>query len=265
MKTAPFRLLRCIMPGVHGVEAQSAHSFPRHTHDQFGIGLIRTGAQKSMSGRGIVEAGPGMMITVNPGEVHDGMPIGEAGRRWSMLYFDPAILVGLVDDISASNGDFEFHQPVLNRPDMGRRFEQLFQHMVAEHTGNRLAAEEAALLLLDLMVPAQRGEPAATPGIKRALAMIDDAPAEEISLADLAALTGASRFQTVRAFARATGLTPHAYLVQRRVSLARRLIAQGMPLAEAAAGSGFFDQSHMNRHFARILGITPGAYAAALQ
>ena len=95
--------------------------------------------------------------------------------------------------------------------------------------------------------------------------MIDDAPAEEISLADLAALTGASRFQTVRAFARATGLTPHAYLVQRRVSLARRLIAQGMPLAVAAAESGFFDQSHMNRHFARILGITPGAYAAALQ
>ena len=52
--------------------ADSAHAFGRQTHDQFGIGLIERGAQKSASGRGIVEAGAGDMITVNPGEVHDG-------------------------------------------------------------------------------------------------------------------------------------------------------------------------------------------------
>ena len=96
MKTNAFRALKCAMPGVHGVEASSTHSFPRHTHDQFGIGLIRSGAQKSMSGRGMVEAGPGMVITVNPGEVHDGLPIGKAGRRWTMLYFDPEALQEIV-------------------------------------------------------------------------------------------------------------------------------------------------------------------------
>jgi AraC-like DNA-binding protein len=265
MKSAPFRMLKCTMPGVQAVEAQSAHSFPRHSHDQFGIGIIRAGAQKSMSGRGMVEAGPGMIITVNPGEVHDGMPIGEAGRRWSMLYFDPHVVRGFFHDLDGRGGDFEFHDPVLDRRDVAVRFERLFCHLTAGHSADVLAAEEAVTLLLDVMLPASRRPSAVVPEIDRARAMIDAAPAAAVSLDDLADLVGASRFQTIRAFARATGLTPHAYVTQRRVALARKLIAEGRALAEAAAESGFFDQSHMNRHFSRIFGVTPGAYAAALQ
>lgn len=67
----------------------------------------------------------------------------------------------------------------------------------------------------------------------------------------------------LRGFVRATGLTPHAYLMQRRIGLARRLIARGLPLAEAAAASGFADQSHMTRAFGRAYGLSPGAYARA--
>jgi AraC-like DNA-binding protein len=265
MKAGPFQVLKCSMPGVHGVEAHSAHSFPRHTHDQFGIGIIRSGAQKSLSGRGMVEAGPGMMITVNPGEVHDGAPIGEGGRRWSMLYFDPAAMREFADGLDPAGGDFEFRHPVLDRPDMVPRFEQLFLSLTGGDA-DPLAAEEAALLLFSLMVPVPpRDGRRPAPAVGRAQAMIDDDPTEAVSLVDLAAVIGASRFQTVRAFAHATGLTPHAYLVQRRVALARRLITEGMPLAEAATECGFFDQSHMNRHFTRIYGITPGAYALALR
>ena len=73
--------------------------------------------------------------------------------------------------------------------------------------------------------------------------------------------SGLSRFQLVRAFSRATGLTPHAYLVQARVHLARRLIGGKMPLAEVAAASGFADQSHMTRAFTARYGLAPGVYA----
>lgn len=74
-----FIMRRAAMAGVEAVEAATRHAFPRHTHQQFGIGVIHQGAQKSASGRGMVEAGPGDVITVNPNEVHDGSPIGEAG------------------------------------------------------------------------------------------------------------------------------------------------------------------------------------------
>jgi len=96
MKKGRFTTLRCEMTGVHAVSADTSFSFGRHTHDQFGIGLIDRGAQVSMSGRGIVEARVGDIITVNPGEVHDGSPLGTESRSWRMLYFEPEVLSGVI-------------------------------------------------------------------------------------------------------------------------------------------------------------------------
>jgi AraC-like DNA-binding protein len=80
----------------------------------------------------------------------------------------------------------------------------------------------------------------------------------------LAALSGVSRFQLLRGFAREIGITPHAYLVQRRVLLARRFLADGQTPAQAAVRAGFADQSHMTRAFVRQLGVTPSRYRAAV-
>src|SRR3989475_12627638 len=87
------------------------------------------------------------------------------------------------------------------------------------------------------------------------------------SLADLAGLTGLSRYQVLRRFERAYGLPPHAWLLRRRAERARVLIRDGATLAAAAAATGFADQSHMTRVFARQFGFTPGAWrrAARLQ
>ena len=89
-------------------------------------------------------------------------------------------------------------------------------------------------------------------------------PSDLKTLADLARETGLSRFQVLRGFVRATGLTPHAYIVQRRIDRARGLIARGSPLAAAALASGFADQSHMTRVFVQKYGVSPGAYANAV-
>jgi AraC-like DNA-binding protein len=82
-------------------------------------------------------------------------------------------------------------------------------------------------------------------------------------LGELAALSGVSRFQFLRAFTRQTGITPHAYLVQLRVRMAQRLLRDGHTPAEAALGAGFADQSHLTRCFVRQLGVTPGRYQMA--
>ena len=74
-----------------------------------------------------------------------------------------------------------------------------------------------------------------------------------------------SQFQLLRVFSTVTGLTPHAYLIQRRLQKARQLIAGGMSLTDASYTAGFADQSHMTRLFVRTYGITPGAYAAAIK
>ena len=262
MAASQFRMLRSSVAGVEAVAATSGHRFARHTHEQFGIGLIFSGAQKSLSGRGMVEAEAGDLITVNPNEVHDGAPIGEA-RSWSILYFDPSVMDGLAREVAEGGSSrSEIPRPVIKDRLLGDRFRALFSAV----TGNeeRLRCEE---LLLSVAADAMREtamqeELASAPRtIVHARSLIDDDPAAEISLADLARESGLSRFQVLRAFARATGFTPHAYLVQARVHLARRLIAGGAPLAEAAFESGFADQSHMTRAFVSRYGLTPGVYA----
>jgi len=61
------------------------------------------------------------------------------------------------------------------------------------------------------------------------------------------------------------GLPPHAYVTHRRVSVAQDLLAHGLSQAEVAARVGLYDQSQLHRHFKRIVGVTPGAYARAMR
>ena len=254
------KLLPCRRPGVEAVEADTARAFGRHTHEHFGIGLIGRGAQKSASGRGMVEAAAGDIVTVNPGEVHDGTPLGDSGRAWQMLYLDPPLVAELAGDIGeGSVANFEFHRPAFHDEVTAGHFRALFRAVTA---GTRLQADEQLLRLLAALL--QPRLVAAVPaGIARARTRIDDDPTDELSLETLAREAGLGRFQLLRAFARATGLPPHAYQVQRRIHRARALIAAGHALADAAAASGFADQSHMTRCFVRSFGIAPGAYARA--
>jgi hypothetical protein len=72
LREGDVRVRRTRLPGVISVEARSRRVFSRHAHDEFGIGVVIDGAQDSASGRGLVRAEAGQVITVNPGEVHDG-------------------------------------------------------------------------------------------------------------------------------------------------------------------------------------------------
>ncbi|MBB4291254.1 AraC-like DNA-binding protein [Rhizobium leguminosarum] len=259
-----FRMLRSALTGVEAVEAETHHSFSRHTHEQFGIGLMSAGAQSSLSGRGMVEAEAGDIITVNPNEVHDGAPIGK-GRSWRILYFHPAIVTGLAQEIGQGGaGRSEIPRPVIRNRAIAARFERLFSAVTGDGAADGLLSEE---LLLQIVADVMRdrggfeARPAVPASIRAARELIDDDPLAAVSLADLSRQSGLSRFQVLRGFAKATGLTPHAYLVQARIHIARRLIAQGMPLAEAAFASGFADQSHMTRVFVRKYGLSPSLYA----
>ena len=262
---------RCAIAGVEATVAETAHAFPRHSHDRFGVGVIVSGGHRSASGRGLVEARANDAIMVNPGEVHDGSPLDERGRAWRMLYFEPSMLVTVVSELTgAATREIELTQPVAHDPVLKRLFERLFAAAVeAPCVPDDLMREEALLELLGHLarVHATRSTRSSSADalgpIARAKARIDDDPSVPLTLADLAADAGMSRFQLLRSFAHEMGLPPHAYRMQRRVVLARQWIAQGSTLADAAAAAGFADQSHMTRAFVRLLGVTPANYAAA--
>ncbi len=88
---------------------------------------------------------------------------------------------------------------------------------------------------------------------------------DRISLADLAAFAGLSRFELVRRFRAQTGLTPFAYRTNLRIAHARTMLARGEPPAEVALACGFADQAHLTRMFRRAVGVTPALYARAVR
>ncbi|HEV2673816.1 MAG TPA: AraC family transcriptional regulator [Aliidongia sp.] len=256
---------RSALAGVDAMSLVSSHVFPRHAHDHFGIGVIAFGAQHSWSGIGPVDAGAGDTIMVNPGEMHDGAPLAGAARGWHMLYFDPAVLAHQMAE--EMTRPIEIARPAVSDPMLAARFQRLFVRLTAPAPD--LLAVEEDLLRSVMHVLRHHGvaRPVAagpSPAVAKALQRLDEAPELPVSLGELAALSGVSRFQLLRGFARELGVTPHAYLVQRRVRLVRRLLAAGQPLAQAAGDAGFADQSHMTRAFVRQFGVTPGRYRAAI-
>jgi AraC-like DNA-binding protein len=247
------------LTGVESMSARTARSFPRHTHDEFGIGLVDAGGHASWSGRGHVEAGPGMFITTNPGEVHDGRALGRGARSWRILYFEPGALRTLLADVTGTDARFEFTRPVFADPALRARFERAFA------AADAMAGESALLhLVADLRghSTASVRDASAAPDVRHARDRLEADPAAPVTLEELARECSLSRYQLLRAFARSYGLPPHAYLVQRRLAKARRLLRARVPLAQVAIDCGFSDQSHLSRCFVRQFGVTPGRYAS---
>ena len=255
---------RCALAGVEAMTLLTEHAFPRHAHDGFGVGVLTAGAQRSWSGIGWVEAEAGDVITVNPGEMHDGSPIGRA-RSWRMLYLDPAIVAREMTEEGC--GFPEIAKPALRDPLLASLFARVFARSTAA-ASEPLALQQDLLRMLAWLLRHHGSRRcrtgAASPAVAAARKRLDEAPELPTSLAELAKLSGVSRFQLLRGFAREVGITPHAYLIQRRVRLVQTLLAKGQAAASAAALAGFADQSHMTRAFSRQLGVTPARYRAAL-
>ncbi|NLP63389.1 helix-turn-helix transcriptional regulator [Paraburkholderia sacchari] len=98
---------------------------------------------------------------------------------------------------------------------------------------------------------------ATTHAVQRALDFIDACFAEPITLADLADAAGLSISRFAARFSGEVGVSPRQYVRIVRVRHAQRLLRRGVSPSLVAAEVGFFDQSHLCRHFKRVLGRTP--------
>ena len=256
---------RSAIAGIEAVTLLTDRGFPRHSHDQLGLGIVDRGGHRSWSGLGLVEAEPGDCIMVNPGELHDGLPLAGPARAWRMVYLDPAVVQGLLGDETGPT------QRVVRPTARDDGFASLVCRAHAALTAARpdaLAVEEGLVAAVatafdrHALTPARQVRTA--PDIARALRRLDEAPELPTTLTELALLVDSSRFQLLRGFKREVGIKPHAYLMQRRLRLARRMLAAGSSPADTAAACGFADQSHLTRGFRRQFGVTPARYGAAV-
>jgi transcriptional regulator GlxA family with amidase domain len=97
--------------------------------------------------------------------------------------------------------------------------------------------------------------------VRRLREHIDNNMDQRISVESLARLANLSVCYFVRAFKQSVGLTPHDYLIRRRVERTMELLSgTDMSLSEIALAAGFADQSHCARRFRQHVGMSPGDY-----
>lgn len=255
--------------GVFCTFIESGHHYGKHWHSTYGVGVLESGAQRSASGRGQVDAYPGDLITTNPGEVHDGRPLGGTSRRWHMIYLDPGVFSTMRGDPEArGTPDFELTRPVMTDLPLRRALEVLFDRFRVWNQSARdeLACEESLVTACGILL-SRHTTSLPVREVAADVSRVRDRLADELvnppTLTDMALMVGLSKYQLLRRFERVYGVPPHAWLLQQRAERARHLIAAGTELVDAAAACGFADQSHMTRIFARQFGFTPGAWRKA--
>lgn len=234
------------------------HAYPSHTHDVWTLLIVDAGAIRFDLDRH-QHGARGRSVTLLPPHVpHDGSAATQHGFRKRVLYLDTSLLDG---ELTGAAVD----RPILPDQRLRHRIHQL--HQALARPGEAFEADSRLAFIVDrldlhLRGHAQAGrEPATHLLAVRLRELLDARVTEGVTLREAADLLHAHPTHLVRAFTRAHGMPPHSYLTGRRVEIARRLLLAGQRPAEVAAAAGFYDQSHLTRHFKRHLGVSPARYA----
>jgi len=98
-------------------------------------------------------------------------------------------------------------------------------------------------------------------GIARVIDCIESGIEQDLRLTSLADIAGMSVYHFARRFKETVGLSPHAYVLSRRIARSRAVLSRGeSSLAQVALACGFSSQAHFTTAFRRSLGVTPGEY-----
>lgn len=243
------------------------HTFAKHTHAGYVIGVIEGGVE-AFEYRGQTHHAPaGSVVVINPDEVHTGYAGDEGGWVYRTLYPEADLLKQIAGQMRDSAGHYPFFtEAVIDDPRLTALVRRL--HHTLEKSPAALDREVAFTEAVAHLIrhhaddrPLIRAPGAEHSAVKLAQDFLESHYAENISLEQLAALVNLSPYYFTRVFSRSVGIPPHTYLTQVRVERAKALLSVGLPISQVAAETGFVDQSHLTRHFKRIVGVTPGQYA----
>lgn len=261
------------IPELHNLEilrmTESSHSFPRHWHETYVVEVVERGINEFWCEGKTYSAGPGSILVIQPGEVHTGYPTAESQLTYRSLYPSESFMSALGQDIYGKEMIPHFAQKVIHDAQLAARIVKA--HRLLETSEERMKGHSLMIMALGQLITTHSESRFCSidsnslihSKINRAISYLTENYHQNISLNEISMLSGLSEFHFVRTFRKATGLPPYEYLVAVRVEKARKLLSKGIPIVEVAARSGFYDQSHFNRHFKRIFGITPGVYLNA--
>ena len=244
------------------------YNYARHSHPGYSIGVIESGVGGNYYQGSTYLAPPKSIVLMNPEEAHTGYSAEELPLTYRMLYPSTNLIHQIAREVKITGTPY-FKDAVVQNEVLAKKIFEL--HAILEQSQNSL--EKQSLLVevfsailyqyADIAVPSVRlnKEHQAVRLIKEYL---HNNFSSNISLEQLVQITSLNRFYLIRVFRQAVGMPPYTYLNQIRMRLAKEFLSQGMSIANTAIAVGMSDQSHLNRHFKKIFGITPGYYRSML-
>lgn len=248
-----------------------SRSFRTHFHEEYSIALVREGRSRAEFPSGPREVSGGCLVLIPARVPHACNPDTAGAWTYLLLLTDPAWISGISPE--AEIRDFLFtedHRILPAPPDAGAAMEEAARSAgLPDGSGRSEAAEGLKALLLAAADGASREEagPEALqkrtdPRARRIESLLRTRLDGAVTLRELSAEAGVGEREVLRLFRAAYGISPYDYRTNLRINEAKRLLRSGVGISDAVQRVGFFDQSHLHRHFVRRVGLTPAAYAA---
>lgn len=240
--------------------------YAAHSHTQWSLGAITAGKSTFRYRDDDYRVTAGDIVLMNPEWVHACNPIDDQPWAYLMMYVDTDWLAHLryKAGLLASPEWQDIATATLSDGAWYNRYEHVAACLLDSQRG--LLEKQTAIveflsgLMHKLADQAARPLPQAPEGLIELAAYLDRNVAEDVSLEALCHYSGYSPGHLIRSFKKYFGLTPHAYLINRRIQLGRRELLKGKPIVETALSAGFADQPHFQRTFKRLVAATPNQY-----
>lgn len=239
----------------------------RHIHELFCLTVVESGVRicETRNGNKYLLT-PGAIFVSNCGETHSGrVPPGHT-YSCSSLRLDAELAVSLADKTGCRRpSSAYFANPLLFDQELHQKIMQLLGTLT--EPSSTLHKEYQLLSVFSLLFMRYTNEKTDFPltgdettPVRRVCEYLQDCFAENLSIKKLSSIAALSPFHLCRIFEKEVGVPPHVYQLDIRLIRATQMLAQGKPITDVAAETGFYDQSHFHKAFQRKFGITPKRY-----
>lgn len=252
------------------IEARSVQQgrklcYAKHSHETLSVGAILAGRSSYLNRNKSERIGAGMLVVINPDDVHACNPVDDSPWAYRMLYIDRAWIGALQRELGGAAG-IDFHPFSVNSANDASLFAgfNILYASLTDPQATQLQKHGAAIAYFSALQMAL--DPALVPPrearhkLERAAEFIDDNYKQALQLEAICAAADLSPSYLIRAFKKHYGMTPHAYLMNRRIQFGRKQLQRGHMIADVALQAGFADQAHFQRVFKEFLAATPGQY-----
>lgn len=237
--------------------------FPNHFHEHYVIGFVEDGQRVLSCKNREYSIEQGDVLLFNPGDNH--ACVQSDGKAFDYRGFNISenVMLDLAEEATGKRALPGFSRNVVRDAEITCYLRPLHE-MVMNGTSD-FGKEEALLFLIFALIqncgqPFESCVPECPREIERACEFIRRHFNERIYLDQICRYAGLSKSALLRAFTKAKGITPYRYLETIRISKAKLLLGKGVQPADAAAQTGFSDQSHFTNYFSRFIGLAPGVY-----